>query len=103
MNAIRYITTCFFLLSATLHIASAIRKRSDPNALAMVIFGAIYFAIGLLLYYKIKYSIACGIVLPAIGLSSSLIKIGIKNFNAMLLFLCCVDILMIAGCIALAL
>jgi uncharacterized membrane protein HdeD (DUF308 family) len=103
VNSIRFVTICFFLLSGILHIVSGIRKRSDPKALPMIIFGIIYFATGLLLYYKIQYSIVCGIVFPAIGLASSLMKIGIKNFDAMLVFLCCVDILMIAGCIVLVL
>ncbi len=101
MKAIRYFAACLLLLTGVLHIIPIIKTPADTNALPMLFFGIIYFAIGVLLFIKMKYSDILGVILPIIGLGVGFFVVGIKNWTAMLTFLFAIDAVVVICCILL--
>ena len=98
MKTIRYISACLLLLSGMLHIFPIVKSASDPNAVPMMVFGIIYFAIGVMLIMKIKISSLLGFVFPLIGLGAGFFVVGFKNWTAMLDFLFAIDIIVMICC-----
>jgi uncharacterized membrane protein HdeD (DUF308 family) len=103
MKIVRYLAAFLLLLTGLLHVISVIRMPSDKNAVSMLIFGIIYFAVGLLLLFKVKYSSLAGLILPLIGLGSSFIVLGFRNLTPMLTILYAIDAAIIICCFALVL
>jgi hypothetical protein len=103
MKTIRYFAACLLLLTGVLHFLPIIKTPSDPNAVPMLIFGIIYFAIGVLLFLKIKYADLLGFIFPIIGLVIGFFVVGIKNWDAMLAFLFTIDAVVVICCVLLLL
>jgi uncharacterized membrane protein HdeD (DUF308 family) len=103
MKAIRYLAACLLLLTGVLHVIPIIKTPSDPNAVPMLVFGIVYFAIGVLLFLKVKYADLLGIIFPIIGLATGFFMVGVKNWTAMLTFLFAIDALVLICCILLLL
>jgi hypothetical protein len=74
---------------------------SDPSAIPMLVFGVVYFSIGVLLLLQIKYSTYLGVVFPLIGLGTGFFVVGLKNWTAMLTFLFAIDAVVVICCILL--
>ena len=103
MKIIRYFAACLLLLTGVLHIIPIIKTSSDPNAVPMLIFGIVYFTVGVLLLLKVKYSDLLGIIFPIIGLGTGFFVVGLKNWDAMLTFLFAIDAVVVICCILLLL
>jgi hypothetical protein len=101
MKTIRFLAVCLLLFTGVLHIVPIIRDSSDPNALPMLIFGILYFTIGVLLFMEIKYSAYLGILFPLAGLAIGFFIVGISNWTAMLTFMFVIDLVAIICCILL--
>ena len=56
MKTIRYLAACLLLLTGVLHFLPIIKTPSDPNSIATLVGGFIYFTIGVLLIMKIKFA-----------------------------------------------
>lgn len=98
MKTIRYLSACLLLLTGVLHILPIIKTPSDPNSIPMLVFGIIYFTIGVLLIMKIKFDSLLGIIFPLIGLGTGFFVVGFKNWDAMLSFMFVIDAVVIIGC-----
>ena len=103
MKLIRYFAAFLLLLTGVLHIMPIIKTPSDPNAVPMMIFGIIYFAVGLLLLFKVKFAELSGIIVPIIGLGTGFLVVGFKNWDAMLTFLFAIDVVVAICCLVLLL
>jgi hypothetical protein len=76
MKAIRYLASILLLAAGVVHIILFIRGPRDLVSAVVLAFGIIYFAIGILLFLKIKYSTVSGILFPLIG-----IIVGLTAFD----------------------
>jgi len=103
MKIIRYFAVCLLLLTGVLHIIPIIKTPSDPNAIPMLIFGIVYFTVGILLLLKVKYSDLLGVIFPIIGLGTGFFVVGLKNWDAMLTFLFAIDAVVVICCVLLLL
>ena len=103
MKIIRYFAVCLLLLTGALHIIPIIKTPSDPNAVPMLIFGIVYFTVGILLLLKVKYSDLLGVIFPIIGLGTGFFVVGLKNWDAMLTFLFAIDAVVVICCVLLLL
>jgi uncharacterized membrane protein HdeD (DUF308 family) len=102
MKTIRYLAPFLLLLSGILHAIPIFTTPSDPNALPMLVFGIIYFTIGVLLLLNLWFAPYLA-VFPLIGLGIGFFVVGIKNWTAMLTFLFTIDVVVIICCIRLIL
>ena len=102
MKKTRYLAASLLLLSGILHAIPIFTTPSDPNALPMLVFGIIYFTIGVLLLLDLRFSPYLGIF-PLIGLGIGFFVVGIRNWTAMLTFLFAIDVIVIICCILLIL
>jgi uncharacterized membrane protein HdeD (DUF308 family) len=103
MKAIRYLAAGLLLLTGVLHILPIFKAPSDPNSLPMLIFGIVYFTIGVLLITNIKFATLLGLIFPIIGLGTGFFVVGIKNWTAMLTFLFVIDAVVVICCLLLLL
>ncbi len=103
MKTIRYLAACLLLLTGILHVPPIITNPSDSNALPMLVFGIVYFIIGVLLYLDIKYSKYLGLIFPLLGLATGFGVVGINNWTAMLTFLFAIDAVVAICCVLLIL
>lgn len=98
MKTFRYLSACLLLLTGVLHVLPIIRTPSDPNSLPMMVFGIIYFTIGILLILKVKFDSLLGVVFPLIGLGVGLFVVGTKNWTSMLIFMFIIDAIVVISC-----
>jgi hypothetical protein len=103
MKTIRYLAASLLLITGVLHFLPMIKSTSDPNALPMLIFGIVFFAVGVLLFMNIKYSAYLGILFPLVGLATGFFVVGISKWTAMLTFMFAIDLVVIICCILLLL
>jgi uncharacterized membrane protein HdeD (DUF308 family) len=103
MKTIRYFAAGLLLLSGILHILPMIKTPSDPNSAPMMVFGIVYFAVGVLLIMKIKFDSLLGVIFPLIGLGTGFFVVGIKNWTTILTFLFAIDVIVIICCLILLL
>jgi len=103
MKKIRYLAAFLLLLTGILHVSTIIINPSDPTALPMLVFGIVYFTIGVLLFLNIKYSKYLGLIFPLIGLATGFGVVGIKNWTAMLKLFFAYDAVVAICCVLLIL
>jgi len=101
MKTIRYIAAWLLILTGVLHTLPFFKAVHDPNAVPMLIFGIIYFSIGILLILDLKIATLFGIIFPLIGILSGFFVIGTENWNFMLTILIAIDFVIILCCLAL--
>jgi uncharacterized membrane protein HdeD (DUF308 family) len=101
MKTIRYLAAGLLLLTGILHILPIIKTPSDPNSMPMLVFGIVYFAIGVLLIMKIRFDSLLGVIFPLIGLGTGFFVVGIKNWNTMLTLLFIIDAVVVICCLLL--
>lgn len=99
MKTIRYLAAGLLLLTGVLHILPIFKTSSDSNSIPMLVFGIIYFIIGVLLIMKIRFSSLLGVIFPLIGLGTGFFVVGINNWNAMLTFMFVIDAIVIICCL----
>jgi len=103
MKTIHYLAACLLLLTGILHFLPVIKTPSDPNAIPMLVFGIVYFTIGVLLIMKIRFATLLGLIFPLIGLGTGFFVVGFKNWDSMLSFLFAIDAVVIICCLFLLL
>jgi len=103
MKSIRYLAAGLLLITGVLHILPMFTTPSDPNSIPMLVFGIIYFTIGVLLIMKIKFDSLLGVIFPLIGLGTGFFVVGIKNWNTMLTFMFVIDAVVVVCCLILLL
>jgi len=99
MKTILYVAACLLLLTGALHLIPIFKTPSDPNALPMLVFGILYFAVGVLLLMKKRFATYLGIIVPLTGLGVGFFVVGLKNWDTMLSFLFGIDAVVIVCCI----
>ena len=103
MKSIRYLAAFLMILTGVMHVLPMFKSPQDSNALPMLIFGIIYFGIGVLLILKFKYSYILGIVFPLIGLGTGFFVVGIKNWDVILSIMFAIDAIVVICCVLLIL
>lgn len=103
MKTIRYFAALLMLITGLLHIVPMFGEPRDPNALPMLAFGIVYFAVGVLLILKINYSEISGIIFPLIGLGIGFFVVGLKNWDTLLSIMFTIDTIVVICCIVLLL
>jgi hypothetical protein len=103
MKSIRYLAAFLMILTGVMHVLPIFKSPQDSNALPMLIFGIIYFGIGVLLILKHKYSYISGIVFPLIGLGTGFFVVGINNWDVILSIMFAIDAIVVICCVLLIL
>ena len=91
MKALRYLAAGLLLLTGVLHILPMFKTPSDPNSIPMLVFGIVYFTVGILLIMKIRFDSLLGVIFPLVGLGTGFFVVGIKNWDTMLTFMFAID------------
>lgn len=99
MKSIRYFAAVLMLITGVMHILPVFTTPEDPNALPMLGFGIVYFAIGVLLILNKKIAEILGIVVPLIGLAIGFFKMGVKNWDTILTIMFMIDAVVVVCCI----
>jgi hypothetical protein len=103
MKTLRYLSACLLLITGVLHILTIFKAPSDPNALPMLVFGIVYFAVGVLLIIKVKFDTLLGVIFPVIGLITGFAVVGVKNWTTMLTLMFVIDAVVAVCCLILLL
>jgi uncharacterized membrane protein HdeD (DUF308 family) len=103
MKTIRYLAALLMVITAILHVLPMFREVKDPNAIPMLVFGIVYFAIGLLLFMDKKFSQILGIIFPLIGLGVGFVVVGLNNWDTMLTIMFIIDAVVVICCLILLL
>ena len=101
MKTIRYFTIILFLLTGILHLTSSLREFTAPNAIPILAFGIIYFALGILIFFNIRFSLILGIAFPFLGLGASLLVGGFHDWTTMTTLIYGIDVVVIICCVVL--
>jgi uncharacterized membrane protein HdeD (DUF308 family) len=99
MKTIRYFAAVLMLITGVMHMLPVFTTPEDPNALPMLGFGIVYFAIGVLLILNKKVAEILGIVVPLLGLAIGFFKIGLKNWDTILTIMFIIDAVVVGCCI----
>jgi hypothetical protein len=78
-------------------------EANVSNAIAMLGFGIVYLAIGILLFKNKRFSRILGFIFPLIGLLLGFDVIGLKNWDAMLTIMFIIDAVVVLCCLILLL
>jgi hypothetical protein len=78
-------------------VVSALTALTTTQTIPRLIFGVIYFAIGVLLSFTLRVSMYLGIIFPLIGLVAGFAIIGFQNWTRMLRLLYAIDVVVIIG------
>jgi len=97
MKATRFIAAWLLILTGLLHALLFFSEPKDENALQLLVFGILYFAIGILMILNSEFSAAWGIIFPILGIGAGFFVIGFQHWNMMLGGLYVIDGI-IAGC-----
>lgn len=103
MKTIRYLAALLMVITGILHVLPMFKEVKDPNALPMLGFGVVYFAIGVLLFLDKKFSQILGIIFPLIGLGVGFGVVGLKNWDTMLTIMFIIDAVVVICCLILLL
>jgi len=103
MKAIRYLATCLFLFTGIMHILLAVKAPSDPYFIPRLVFGVVYFALGISLIMKKKFAVYLGIIIPIIPLVLSFFLADFKTLDTWSIILLGIDVLVIICCLLLLL
>ncbi len=101
MKTIRYSAALLMFITGILHVLPMFEEVKDPNAIAMLGFGIVYFAICVLLFMDMKYSQILGIIFLLIGRGVGFVIVGLKNWDTMLTIMFIIDAVVVACCIIL--
>ena len=80
MKAISYVTVGLLLIIGGLHLYFGIKNPSDPKFVANLIFGIVYFTLGVLMIKKIRLSTWLGFIISLVVLGLSPLG-GYKNLD----------------------
>jgi hypothetical protein len=78
MKTLRQIAGVILLISGILH-AFVYLCSPGNTTIGLLVFGVLYFVVGLLLFGKGKNPLYLGIIVPLTGMTLSLIKMGIPE------------------------
>ena len=98
MKAIRLFVALLLVATGVLHLVLYVKAPSEPASLGMLVFGIIYAATGLLLFTKKMLAVYAGLSFPLIGMTSAIIKFGIKDLVSMMTLLLLIDVIAIGCC-----
>ena len=101
MKTIRYFAALLLVITGILHVLPMFKEIEDPNAIPMLGFGIVFFAIGVLLFMGNKFSQILGIIFPLIGLGIGFGVVGIKNWDIMLTIMFIIDAVVAVFCLIL--
>jgi len=103
MKKIRLLAASLLLISGVLHLYLAIKDPSDPNFVITLVFGIIYFAIGVLFIMKRKFAIWLGLIVPLIPLALSTFMVDVNNLDAWMVIILAIDLAVVISCLILIL
>jgi uncharacterized membrane protein HdeD (DUF308 family) len=101
MKTIRYLAGLLMVITGILHVFPLFKEVKDPNAIPMLGFGIVFFAIGVLLFMDKKFSQILGIIFPLIGLGVGFGVVGLKNLDTMITIMFIIDVVVVICCIIL--
>lgn len=103
MKIIRYFAGSLMVITGILHLLPILTASGNPDAIPMLIFGIAFLAIGMLLFLNKPISQILGVIIPAIGFTIGLFKVGLGNLDAILGIMFIIDVIVIICCIILLL
>jgi len=101
MKAIRLSAAGLLLFSGVLHLVLAIKDPSEPMFVSALIFGIVYFTLGVLIAMKKRIAIWLGFIIPIIPLALSPFMADFKTLDAWEWIILAIDLLVVLGCLVL--
>ena len=101
MKAIRLFAAGLLLFSGVLHLVLAIKDPSEPMFVGTLIFGIVYFALGVLISMKKRFAIWLGFIVPIIPLALSPFMADFKTLDAWEWIILAIDLLVALSCLVL--
>ena len=98
MKAIRNIATILLLSTGVLHVFLFIQEPRATGSAAVLVFGIIYFIIGIILFLKMKYSHFLGIIVPLIGIIFGLVAFDLGDMSPLMKVLGIIETAIIILC-----
>lgn len=99
MKKILYIAALLLMLTGILHTLPFFIQPQEAMEVPMLVFGIIYFSIGVMLFLKMKFASLLGVIFPIIGLVAGLLEIGIQHLTTMLTILFAIDTIVVFCCV----
>lgn len=98
MKTIRYLAGILLVITGVWHVALFLQAPGEAGNLPLLIFGILYGLTGVLLFTPGKLWIYLGLAFPLIGMTSAIIKLGIKSFDTTMWILILIDVAVIVCC-----
>ena len=98
MKTIRFLAAILLVITGVWHVALFFKDASDPNNIPLLVFGIIYALIGIFLFTPKKLWVYLGLLLPLIGMTTAIVKLGVKNFDLTMWVLILIDVVVIICC-----
>lgn len=98
MKTIRFLAAILLVITGVWHIALFFKASGDLDSLPLLIFGIIYVLIGIFLFTPKKLWVYLGLILPLIGMTMAIVKLGLKNFDLTMWVLILIDVAVIICC-----
>jgi len=105
MKAIHYLPTSFLLLLCVLNLYLGIITRPDPSFVTYIVFGLVYFTLGVLLISKMRCAEFLGFIIPLAIVFIYPLIVDFKNLHPWssgmlgainaLVVLCCLYLLLV--------
>ena len=98
MKTIRQIAGLLLMINGILHFIEYTNTYSNPGSIGILVFGIIYSITGLLLFNKKTYPVYLGLIIPIIGMTSSIIKFGVPEFFSLSALFKLIGLIVIFSC-----
>jgi uncharacterized membrane protein HdeD (DUF308 family) len=99
MKTIRHLAGILLLVSGALHFVAYFQAPRNPESNPMLAFGIIYMIIGALLFNRKKYPLYLAVIVPLIGMTLSLIKLGIPELISLSTLFKVMEIIAVVCCL----
>ncbi len=99
MKTIRLLAGIMLVVSGILHAVAYFQAPESPGSIPMVAFGIIYLIIGVLLFNTKRYPLYLAVIVPLVGMTLSLIKLGIPELISFLALFKVLGIIAVVCCL----
>jgi len=98
MKTIRFFAALLLVFTGALHVVLYFKAPHDPGSIGMLAFGIIFGTTGLLLLTTRVYAVYLGLILPIIGMTTGIVKFGLKDLTYTMALLYLIDVVVILCC-----
>ena len=98
MRTIRFVAALLLVFTGALHVVLYFKAPHEPGSLGMLAFGIIFAITGLLLFTQKLFAVYLGLILPIMGMTTGIVKFGLKDLTYTMALLYLIDVVVIICC-----